>query len=360
MRVFLTGGTGFIGQALVRAMRARAWEVRALVRDLKSPAARWLLAQGATLVAGDVTQRDGLARAMAGSDAVVHNAGLYELGADAALRERMRRVNVEGTDAVLEGAREAGVARTVYVSTVWALGASGPASEPATSRDEAQRHGPHFFTEYERTKAAAHEVALAHRDRGLPLVVVMPNAVIGANDHSTFGYFLRLYLLGAMPPLAWGAQTVYSLVDVEALAEGICLATERAAIGEDYVFCGEPLTLREIFAQWARFPGGAKRRVWLPLWLMRPQMALFEPILRALGLPAFFSRETVDVTNGHLCYSSAKARRDLGWEHPTNEEMWAKVVARERALMGGRRNLLARLRHQPAIADGSTASIPMR
>jgi nucleoside-diphosphate-sugar epimerase len=346
MKVFLTGGTGFIGQALVRAMRGRGWDVLALVRDPQGAPARWMATQGARLAAGDVTRREGLREAIAGADVVMHNAGVYELGANEAMRERMQRVNVQGTDNVLGAALEAGVPRTVYVSTAFALGPSGHPPEPAVQKDETQRHPGTCLTAYERSKVEAHQAALSWRARGLPLVIAMPNPVMGANDHSSFGYFLRLYLLGAMPPMAWGADGVYSMVDVDALADGLCLAAEKARIGEDYLFCGEPVSVRGLFEQWDRFPGGMKWRVWLPRWLMRLQAALLEPLLRAAGLPAFLSRDAVDATKAHLNYSSAKASRDLGWSHPGIEEMWERIVGRERELMGQRRGFRERLKHQ--------------
>jgi dihydroflavonol-4-reductase len=307
--------------------------------------------QGVALVVGDVTHREGLREAMAGSDVVVHNAGLYELGADAALRARMHRVNVQGTDHVLGAALEAGVARTLYVSTVWGLGPSGYPPEPSLPRNESYRHSGNYLTAYERSKAEAHKIALAWRKRGLPLIIAMPNGVVGANDHSLFGYFLRLYLLRAFPPVAWGPDGVYSFVDVEALAEGLCLAADLAPAGEDYLFCGEPISIRDLFAQWGRYAGGMKVRLWLPRWLMRPQMAVLEPILRALGLPAFLSRDSVDTSRAHLNYTSAKAKRDLGWTHPGFDEMWERIIRRERELIGRRSGFLNQLRHQPVVTD---------
>jgi len=351
VRVFLTGATGFIGQALVREMRRRSWEVHALVRDTQSAAARWIVKQGATLVRGDVVQRVGLGQAMTGMDAVVHNAGVYEFGADAATRERMRAVNVRGTDNVLAAALEAEVARTVYVSTIWALGPSGRASEPAAMRDETQVHGPTCLTAYERSKLEAHRVALDYRARGLPLAIAMPNGVVGANDHSLFGYFLRLFVMKAMPPVAWGVDAVYSLVDVDALASGISLTVERAAMGEDYVFCGEPISLGDLFARWSRQTSYVAPRLVLPRWLMRPQMAMIEPLQRAFGLPAFLSRDAVDVSEAHLMYTSAKARRDLGWTHPSLDQMWDRIYKRERDLVARRSGFLNRLRHQSIAQD---------
>ncbi len=240
MQVFLTGATGFIGQALVRIMRQRNWQVRTLVRDLDSPASHWLKAQGCQLVHGDVLQPKGLSQAMAGIDVLLHNAGIYELGVTRAAELRMQQVNVQGTSHVLGAALEAGVPRTVYVSTVWALGGSKLSEKPVSMLDENARHSGVYLSSYERSKAEAHLVALDWRKKGLPMVIGMPNGVVGINDHATFGYFLRLYLLHKMPPVAWGRNVVYSLVEVNALAQGLCLAAEKAPVGEDYVFCGPP------------------------------------------------------------------------------------------------------------------------
>lgn len=343
MHVFLTGATGFIGQSLVRALRRREWPVDALVRDPDGAPARWLAAQGCRLVRGDVTRAEGLADAMRGAEVVIHNAGVYELGASRRERERMQAVNVQGTENVLGAALAADVARTVYVSTVWALGSSG--TDATRAADETHRHDGRYRTAYERSKAEAHQVALRWRAGGLPLVIAMPNGVVGPNDHSVFGYFLRLYLMGLMPPAACGRDMVCALVDVEALAEGLCLAAEKAAVGQDYLFCGPPQSIGEMFAHWARHPGGMRPRLWLPRGLMRAQFALCEPLLRALGLPAFLSRDAVDCTRANLNYSAARARRELGWDHPGAEEMWDRIVREQRALMATRSGVRPRLRH---------------
>lgn len=346
MQVFLTGGTGFIGQALVRALRSRDWAVDALVRDPDAPAARWLAARGCRLVRGDVTRADGLADAMRGADVVIHNAGVYEFGTTAAQRDRMRAVNIRGTDAVLGAAHAAGVARCVYVSSVWALGDSGPADVPA---DECRRHSGRSQGDYERSKAEAHQVALSWRARGLPLVIAMPNAVVGANDHSVWGYFLRLHLMGLMPPMSYGRGMVMAPVDVDALAEGLVLAARDGAVGADYLFCGSPQSVGAIFGHFARHRGGFRPVLWMPRWFMRLQFGLVAPLLRALGLPAFMSPEVVDITRVNLNYSGAKARRELGWRHPGPAEMWDRIVREERALIEARRGWRQRLRHRVVV-----------
>lgn len=351
MRVFLTGATGFIGQALVRAMHKRGWHISALVRDTQGTSAQWLQQKGVSLVAGDVTQPNGLVQAMRGFDVVLHNAGVYEFGLDKASVERMFQVNVKGTENILGAALEAGVPRSFHVSSTMALGPSGYAPNSATMFDETKTHSGAYLTSYERSKVEAHLVALAYRKRGLALNILMPNAVAGINDHSIWGYFLRLHLLHAMVPMAFSKDMVISHVEVNALAEGMCLAIEKAAVGNDYLFAGEPVTLRELFQKFNRFPGGFKVRLWLPRWFMRPQMALLEPLQRWLGLPAFLSRDTVDGSKGHFYYSSAKARRDLGWGHPAPDVMWNSIVHGERALMKQRKGFLNRLRHQAVVLD---------
>jgi nucleoside-diphosphate-sugar epimerase len=341
MRVFLTGGTGFIGQALMRALAARGWTVRALVRDPGSASAQWLQQAGATLVPGDVTQVEGLLPALAHSDLVLHAAGVHEIGADAPTAERMRQVNIVGTQNVLGAALAARIPRTLYVSSAWALGDSGPG--PA---DEDHRHDGRHFSACDRSKFQAHQVALRLRNQGLKLVIAMPNSVVGANDHSLLGYLLRLYLLRRMPPVAFGAEAVLAPVAVEALAEGLCLAGQKARVGQDYLFCGSPCSIRGMFDHWARHPGSMVPKVWLAQAAVRPQMGLMEGLLRRAGLPAFLSREVVDLTQASLNYGAAKARHDLGWKHPEPGPMWDRIVAQELERMAGRRGFLDQLRHQ--------------
>lgn len=351
MKIFLTGGTGFIGQALVRRIRGRGWDLTVLVRDPGGAQAQWIVRHGGALATGDVTKPEGLASAMAGADALIHNAGVYEIGADSKTVRRMRAVNIDGSLNILDSAMTAGIPRTVYVSTVWALGASGRPPAPSVTRDETHQHDGRYLTPYEESKAEGHKIALGFRAKGLPISLAMPNGVVGANDHSLFGYFLRLIILGAMEPFAFGGDAVYAFVDVDALADGLCAMAERAGMGEDYLFCGDRASLREVFDLWGRETGKPTARWYLPRGFMRPQMAVMEPLLRAVGLPAFMSRDAVDASKAHLDYSSAKARRDLGWTHPSFKDMWPPIIARERALMAKRSGFLNKLRHQSVVED---------
>jgi dihydroflavonol-4-reductase len=347
MQVFMTGGTGFIGQALARTVLRRGWRLQVLVRDPDAAPARWLAGQGATLVPGDVTADGPWMQAMRGAGLVLHNAGVYEIGADRATAQRMQAVNAGGTERVLAAAHQAGVPKVLYVSTVWALGGSGRVPAASLPRDERHTHDGFYPHPYARSKHDAHRVALQWRERGLPLVTVMPNAVVGANDHAVFGYLLRLQLLGAMSPFGFGGDAVLAPVDVGALAEGMALAAERGPAGADYLLCGPAEPMRPMLARWTRLTGRPGIRFNLPRGLMRPQMALVEPLLRRLGLPAFLSREAVDTTRCHLHYVSTRAHRELGWTHPDAESMWSSIIEAERRRMAGLTGWREKLRHQP-------------
>src|SRR5262245_36563571 len=151
MRVFLTGGTGFVGQALARTIRNCGWHLDALVRRPESAGARYLASLGATLIAGDVTQRDSMHPAMARADVMIHNAGMYEFGVNPKLRQRMQAANVTGTDNTLSLALELGVPRSIYVSSTLAIGAT----DVDPWDENSVRRAP-CMTEYERTKTDAH------------------------------------------------------------------------------------------------------------------------------------------------------------------------------------------------------------
>lgn len=341
MRAFLTGGTGFIGQHLTAALRRRGWSVTALVRNPGAAPARALATLGATLAQGDVIARESMRAPMAGADLVLHNAAHYELGVTARAARGMEAVNVAGTDHVLKLAQQLGIRRTVYVSSVQVYGDTGY----ATIRDEHFVRESPVHTHYERTKTDAHEVARAYQARGLPLIIVCPNGVVGPNDHSVWGYFLRLYLAGLMPPMAWCPESRFSLVDVHDVVEGIALAAEKGGLGETYVLSGESKSLREHFAIWEQRPGGFKVRLWLPWPVMWLAMWPLEPIERLLGLSAFMSRETVHAARTSFHYTSAKAQRELGWTYRSAEEMWLGTIDGELELLERRtkRGLVSRL-----------------
>lgn len=341
MKLFLTGATGFLGQSLAAALLRRGWSVYALVRTPDSPRARALATMGAELVSGDLLDRNTMRTAMAGAELVIHNAAWYEVGVSRKVQERMRAVNVAGTENVLGLALELRIPRNVYVSSTVYYGDSG-----AEARDETfVRQAPYRFF-YERTKAEAHEIALQYRRRGLPLILACPANVFGPNDHSIFGYFLRLYLNGLMVPCAISPEQWISPAHVDDVSEGIALAAAHGRIGQTYILAGESMTVRQMFGIWNGYPGRLKVRFYLPTWLAKILAVPLEPLQRLLNLPAFISSETVSAGSISHNFSSAKAQEELGWTYRPATEMWSGIVEEELRLLAARqkRDLVSRLK----------------
>jgi len=340
LKIFLTGGTGFIGQPLTESLVARGWNIVALVRNPNSPQARVLTEIGVQCVAGDVTDRESMRAGMQGADIVVHNAGWYEFGVTANGRKLMHAINVIGTDNVLSLSLELGIPRSVYVSSTVFWGETGSAV-----CDETWRRQKPYHSYYEQTKVEAHKIAQGYQGRGLPLIIVCPNAVVGPNDHSTYGYFLRMYLNHLLTPFAWAPDVITSRVYVNDVGEGVALAAEKGRLGETYILAGEPSSQREMIESWMTRPGGFKVRFYIPNWLAKVLFAPLEPLQRLIGLPAAISRETVSA-NFSMNFSSAKAQRELGWTYVPAREMWLGIVDRELELLASRkkRDLVSRLK----------------
>ena len=331
MRVFLTGGTGFIGRPLTRQLLQRGWRVTALVRNPDSVAARAIQADGADVVPGDITDRASMRDTMTGADLVVHNAGWYELGVAVAARDAMRRINVIGTDNVLSLAQTLKIPRTVYVSSVLAYAPTGK-----TLRDEGHARNVAYPSFYARSKMDAHHIAAVYQQRGLPLIIACPGGVIGANDHAVWGYLARLYVNGWLPPFGWARDAIVVHAGVDDTAEGIALAAEKGRPGETYMVCGDPMTVGEVVAVWGSVPGRFRVLYLLPAPVMAALFFPLEPVQRWLGISAFFSRETVLMAAQDLAFSNAKARRELGWSPQPARDVWPAILTAERALIARR------------------------
>jgi len=332
MNVFLTGGTGFIGRPLARQLLQRGWQVTALVRNPDSPQSRALVEMGAKLVKGDVTEKESMRAGMTGMDIVIHNAAWYELGVAGENVRKMYDINIGGTEKALGLAHELGIRRVVYVSSLVAIGDSGPQE---WDESVAVRTIPKIS--YNQSKAAAHKIALEFQKQGLPLIIVCPGNVIGPNDHSVWGYFARLYVNNIMPPMAWSKHKTFRLAFVDDTAEGIALGAEKGRTGETYFLSGDAVQLHEAFSLWNQFPGGLKFRVFIPAWLAYILFATIEPLERLLGMSAFISRETVLASSISLHYSDQKARTELGWNPKPLRQIWEVTFAGEQTLKQARK-----------------------
>ncbi len=297
----VTGGTGFVGGGVVRALVDRGWEVVALSRTEAGAAA--LARAGARPVLGDMAQPDAIFRAAAGCEVVFHAAGLNA----SCLHDPspLVRINVEGTRNVLEAAARAGVRRFVHTSSAAAIG------EPAgdVGREDTAHRG-WFLTAYERSKFQAERLVLDRGpELGLEVVCVDPSSVQGPGRSEGTARLLLAAARGRLP-LAFDAWL--SFVDVDDCALGHVRAAERGRPGERYILSGVSVRLREALDVLRGLTGRPPRTWFVPPRLVLPAAAVVEAAARAVGRTPPVCREVVMAgLHGHR-YDGSRATRELG------------------------------------------------
>lgn len=307
MRVFVTGGTGFIGGHIVRKLRERGDEVRALVRTPEKGAA--LESLGCELVPGSLADADAIRGGMAGCDAVIHGAAVYEVGIPESEHRAMYEANVVGTETVLRAALEAEIAKTVYISTVGAFG-----NTRGQVVDESYEHpGTSFTSYYEETKVEAHRIAKRLiAEEGLRCVIVQPGGVYGPDDHSAIGRQMNQFLAGKMPLIAF-PELGFNMVHVDDVADGVLLALDRGQVGESYVLGGQVTTMREAIDTLAKVSGKKAPKRALPTGLMRA-MTPMGPIVGKLMNQGPNLRELIDSADEVTYWAKHdKAMAELGY-----------------------------------------------
>lgn len=308
MKVFVTGGTGFIGGHVVKGLRERGDDVRALVRSAEK--GRPLEEQGCEIVIGTLATPAEIVAGMEGCDAVIHGAAIYEVGVPKSRHEEMRDANVLGTERVLRAALEAGIPRVVYISTVAAFG-----DTHGEVVDETYEHpGDDFTSYYEQTKYEAHRIARTMiDDEGLPCVIVQPGGVYGPDDHSQLGNLAEQTLAGKLPMIPFPEFGIV-LVHVEDVASGVLLALDKGEVGEQYILGGDKTNNRELIQTIAELGGRKPPSRSLPTAIVKSIAPLGPVVGPLLGFPPNM-RELVTSTDGVTFWaSSEKAKEKLGYE----------------------------------------------
>lgn len=314
MKVFLTGGTGFIGGEVARQLRERGDEVVGLARSPEKAEA--LSALGCEIVEGDLGDEAALRGGGEGCDAVVHAAAMYEVGIPASKRPAMHEANVAGTERVLRAALEARVPKVVYVSTVGVFG-----NTHGEVVDESYEHpGKHYTSYYEETKLEAHRVAKRMAtDDGLPCVIVQPGGVYGPGDTSQVADLLEQFLSGRLPLMPFPELGI-CLSHVEDIAAGILLALDKGRLGEAYVLSGPATTMREAVETVARLSGRKPPRGALPTPLIKAMTPIGPLVGKLMGQPPNL-RELISSADGVTFWATyEKASRELGYSPRGLEE----------------------------------------
>jgi nucleoside-diphosphate-sugar epimerase len=327
VKVFVTGGTGFIGGAVVRQLRARGDDVVALVRNPAKGAA--LAELGCTLVPGDLGDERAIRSGVEGCDAVIHAAAVYEVGIPAREREPMREANVGGTERVLGAALEAGVGKVVYVSTVGIFG-----NTDGQIVDEGYEHQGEFLSEYEKTKWEAHQVAKRLIGEGLPCVIVQPGGVYGPGDTSPMGVMLDQFLSGKMPLIPFPDLGI-CLTHVEDIAGGIILGLDKGRVGEAYIISGPVTTVRGAIEVVAGLTGKKAPKHALPTGLMKALVPIGRLVGKLMGQQPNL-RELIASADGVTFWATyEKAAKELGYEPRGLEEGLRAMLAADGRLPAG-------------------------
>jgi dihydroflavonol-4-reductase len=321
----LTGGSGFIGTHLVRALARRGDPLKLLAR--RDSSLDHLLDEGIEFerATGDVTDRRAVRRAMKGVGRVFHCAGTTSMRRGSA--ERVFEVNVVGTRVVAEEALRAGVERVVYTSSA---GAIGPA-RPGGTADETQTFtAGHLGIAYINSKHEAEVEALRIAARGLPLVVLNPTFVVGPDDPSgTSNRLIRRVLLRQIPFYVEGGLNV---VDVRDVADGHLLADKKGELGERYILGGRNFTLGRLFADIGRISGVPPPPIKVPLGPTRVAAAAG----RRAGFPVAITDDELLAAAQWWTFRSTKAKKELGWKPRPHEETLEDAVRWQMDQLGER------------------------
>ncbi len=314
----VTGGTGFVGAHVVRALLARGRSVRCLAR----PGSRRENLDGleVEIVEGDLTDPSSLARALSGVTTLYHVAADYRLWAkDPA---DLYRANAGGTENILAAASAAGVAKVVYTSSVAALGLmedGSPADETTpVSRSRIVGH-------YKKSKYDAEQVARAWAAKGLPVVIVNPSTPIGERDikPTPTGQIIVDFLNRRIPAYV---DTGLNLVDVRDVAAGHLAAAEKGRVGERYILGNRNMTLKEILDALAGLTGLPAPKVRLPHWIPLVAAGASTAIARVTGRAPRVSLESVRMSAHRMFFDPSKAVRELALPQTPVEAALARAV----------------------------------
>jgi nucleoside-diphosphate-sugar epimerase len=277
---------------------------------------------GVKLYKGDVTDKESMREGMTGVDGVYHVAGWYKIGT----RDKSdgEKVNIQGTRNVLELMQELKIPKGVYTSTC-----AVNSDTKGKLVDESYHFTGKHISEYDRTKAAAHDVAFEFIRKGLPLVIVMPGLIYGPGDTSTVRTSIIDFLNGRLPMLP--TQTGFCYGHVDDIAEGHILAMEKGKIGESYIIAGEPHRLADAFKLASQITG-ARAPMTVPYQVMKILSVLVRPFDSIL--PETYTSEGLRVIAGVTYWNdNSKAKRELGYNPRPLREGWGETLLHERKLL---------------------------
>lgn len=318
MKALVTGATGFVGGAVARALVHAGVDVRILTRpesDLQN-----IRGLSVERVAGDLRNPASLRTALTGCQHLYHVAAHYALWAkDPSI---FYDINVTGTRNLLEAARKVGIERTVYCSTIGAVGLppGGGLGTEETPVSLGQMAG-----HYKRSKYLAEQEVLKLAREGLPVVIVNPSAPVGAGDvkPTPTGQVIVDFMKGRMPAYI---ETGMNIVDVDDVAIGHLLAMQKGRQGERYILGCKNLMLREVFEILCKLTGIKAPSIKLPRLAILPLAYVDQWVANLTGQPPRIPLEGVKMAKYKMHYDCSKAVKELGLPQTPPEIALEKAV----------------------------------
>ena len=306
MKIFVTGATGFVGHHVARALAAQGADLRLLVRK-SSNLANLEGISGDTFV-GDLSDPESLRSGLSGCELVMHVAADYRLWIpDPAA---MYRANVDGTRELLRLAREAGIRRVVYTSSVATMGFR---SDGLIVNEDTPVSLANMVGHYKRSKYLAEQEAIQAAQSGQEVMILNPTTPIGSNDSkpTPTGRIFVDFLNRKFPAYV---DTGLNLVDVDEVARAHCAATEIGTSGRRYILGGENLTLKQILDKMSAITGIPSPTVKIPF-AIAATYAFFEENItgRLLKKEPRATLEEVRMGRKKMYASSARAQQELGF-----------------------------------------------
>ncbi|HMR73464.1 MAG TPA: NAD-dependent epimerase/dehydratase family protein [Polyangiaceae bacterium] len=303
-RALVTGGCGFLGSSIVRALLDRNVEVRVLLL----PGERTDNVDGldVELVTGNVLDRSAVEGAVRGMDTVFHAAAIYQAWCPDPTQ--MYRVNMSGTFNMLEASRRADVARVIYTASVVSLGR--PEAGRLATEDTAYDAWDLDFA-YSRSKYLSRELAEDFARWGLDVRVVCPGVVLGPGDIGPTPSG-KLIINTLKTPTPFYTESGVNYVDVRDAAEVHVLAAEKGAAGERYLATGHNMTTKELMEGTVQAAGKSKRFYRIPVPVARAAVKAFDAKARRTGIEPPVTREFFEYSLKAGYYDNSKTRDALG------------------------------------------------
>ena len=307
MKIFMTGATGFSGSATARHLVDQGHDLTCVVRNREK--AGDLADLGVTLVDGDLSDRARLAGQMTGSDAVVHNAALYEVGIPASRRPALYEANVTGT-ANTPGARlDTGIPRVLYVSTCAVFGNT----HHQVADENFKRADLDFTSYYEETKYEAHQIALEMiENQGLPCVIAQPAGVYGPGDHSAIASTVHQFIDGKLPMIPF-PDFGTGLAHVDDIAAGLVLILDKGEIGECYILTEANHSMGDIVGTVARVAGKKAPKRSMPTGLLKMLRPVGPLVGKLMSQPPNLAGLISSADNLTFWADASEARNQLGY-----------------------------------------------